>query len=84
MAAEKALIQARKGKPSLEAAQRIDMLLAQLEAGGEWQRTLLSLKLLEQLRSPPARELLRALAGGDPESRLTREANAALQRLGRD
>ena len=38
---------------------------------------------LEHARGAEARRLLRALAGGIPEARLTREAKSALERLGR-
>ncbi len=81
LAAEKALRQAARNKPSLEAGRRIDMLLDDLDSGADWQRTLTALKLLEELRTATAREFLQSLAKGDPDSRLTREANALLQRV---
>jgi hypothetical protein len=37
--------------------------------------------VLEQINTPQARDLLEALAKGSPAARLTREAQAALQRL---
>jgi hypothetical protein len=40
-----------------------------------------ALEALEQIRSPEARKLLERLAAGAPEARLTREAQAALERL---
>ncbi|HTU18889.1 MAG TPA: hypothetical protein VMG10_12590 [Gemmataceae bacterium] len=40
-----------------------------------------ALEVLEQLGTPEARGLLRRLADGAPEARLTREARAVLQRL---
>jgi WD40 repeat protein len=80
LAAEKALRQAAKNKPSLETSQRIDKLLAELDSGAEWQQTLTALKLLEDLPAAGARELLEGLAKGDPDSRLTRETSAILQR----
>jgi len=79
-AAEKALRQAAGNKPSVEAGRRIDMLLADLDSGADWQRALTALKLLEELPAATARELLQSLSKGDPDSRLTREAKALLQR----
>jgi WD40 repeat protein len=78
LAAEKALLRAARNKPSPEAAKRIDRLLA--DAGADWQRTLTALKLLEELPPAMARELLQTLAKGDPDSRLTHEADRMLQR----
>jgi WD40 repeat protein len=80
MAAEKALRQTAKNKPSLEAARRIDQLLADLDRGADWQSTLIALKLLEESPFAKARELLQSLTMGDADSRLTREAGAILQR----
>jgi hypothetical protein len=40
-------------------------------------------EVLEHCGTPAARQLLRALAGGAPAARLTREARVALQRLAR-
>jgi hypothetical protein len=37
--------------------------------------------VLEDVGTAPARRILEALAGGEPEARLTREAKAALRRL---
>ncbi len=81
LTAEKALLQAARNKPSLEVAKRTDQLLADLDTGADWQRTQTALKLLEELPPTTIRELLQSLAKGDPDSRLTREANAMLQRV---
>ena len=40
-----------------------------------------SVEVIEHLGTAPARQLLRELAKGMPEARLTREAKAALARL---
>jgi WD40 repeat protein len=79
LAAEKALRQAAKNKPSAEASRRIDKLLADLD--GVWVQTLVALKLLEELPPASARPLLENMIKGDPDSRLTREASVLLQRL---
>jgi hypothetical protein len=46
-------------------------------------RRLRAVEVLEHLDTEQARQLLRTLAGGSPEVRLTREAGAALDRLTR-
>jgi WD40 repeat protein len=79
LAAEKALRQAAKNKPSLEAERRIAKLLTDLD--DIWAQSLVALKLLEELPPASARPLLESLIKGAPDSRLTREANAVLQRL---
>jgi hypothetical protein len=48
---------------------------------GEWLRAIRAVAVLEHIGTPEAHELLQSLAGGTPESRLTREAKASLQRL---
>jgi hypothetical protein len=48
----------------------------------DWQRSR-ALEALERAGSPDAVRLVRALAGGEPEARQTKEARAALQRLQR-
>jgi WD40 repeat protein len=80
LAAEKALLQAAGNKPSPEASRRIDRLLSEVDTGADWRRTQTALRLLEELPTTGARKLLQSLAKGDPDSRLTREANAILQR----
>lgn len=42
-----------------------------------------SVQVLERIGTPEARELLAELAKGQPEARLTQEAQAALQHLKR-
>jgi hypothetical protein len=83
--ARPALERALKGRPSLEALRRVQGLLDRLRQApsGEQVRLLRSVELLEYLGTPEARSLLQALAGGAAEARLTQEARASLERLGR-
>jgi RNA polymerase sigma factor (sigma-70 family) len=83
--AEPALRAALKTNRSLEARQRIERLLQTLEQV----TTLREMRALEALErtavqgSRPAHELLRTLAGGAPDARLTREAVHCLERANR-
>jgi hypothetical protein len=85
--AETALQQALKGSPNLEVRQRINGLLARCTETAvpapERLRVLRSLEVLEGIGSAEAQRVLESLAGGAPESRLTREAAAAARRLAR-
>jgi hypothetical protein len=56
--------------------------LDQAVPAGERLRTLRAVEALELIGTPQSREVLRHLAGGAPEARLTREAEASLRRLG--
>ena len=67
---------------SLEARQRIEQLLEQVTvAGPEGLRVLRAIEVLEQIGTPEARQLLKTLAEGAPESLLTRGAAASWRRL---
>ncbi len=82
--AEPALRRALKTSLPLEQHLRVKRLLRKLEVwSSEQLRGLRATTVLETVASPEARELLRALAMGAPEARLTREAKATLQRLSR-
>ena len=81
-AAESAVRQALAGKPSEEVRRRLEQLLERLEGVEELRRSR-ALEVLEQSDSPESRRLLTALARGAPEARLTRAAQAALDRMGR-
>jgi RNA polymerase sigma factor (sigma-70 family) len=81
-AAEPALRQALASKPSEEVRRRLEQLLGRLE-GAEELRRARALEVLEQADSPETRRVLTALAQGAPQARLTRAAQAALDRLGR-
>jgi WD40 repeat protein len=73
-------------KVSLELRRRVEALLETLEnqpLSGEPLRSLRALMALEYAGTAAARQLLRALADGAPEARLTQEAKASLDRLAR-
>jgi RNA polymerase sigma factor (sigma-70 family) len=73
-------------KPSAEARRRIEWLVMKLRRrppSASVLRAVRATELLEHLDLPEATALLRALARGAPDSRLTREAKAALERLRR-
>jgi hypothetical protein len=81
-----ALRQALAKSPSLERSLRAEALLDKLRwpvTQPELLRATRAVAVLEDIATPDARSLLRTLAGGAPEARLTREAQAALQRLAR-
>ncbi len=81
-----ALQEALKRKPSLETHRRIEALLKRLRppiTDGETLRALRAVAVLEDIGTPESRTILEALAKGATEARLTNEAKAALQRLGR-
>ena len=74
-----------ESNPSLETRRRIQLLLTRLSQrplSGEVLRTLRALEVLEQAGAEGQR-LLRDLAGGIEEARLTREARLSLKRLAR-
>jgi hypothetical protein len=77
------LTQELKGHPSLEMRRRIEELLKVLErpASGETLRTLRAMAVLEYTGTAEAQQILKTLAQGMPEARVTREAKASLQRL---
>lgn len=74
-----ALRRALEGGPSLELRRRIEQIREKLD--GQLMRLRRMAFVLEQLGSPPARELLTAIASRKLDDRLTREAHAAVQRL---
>jgi len=79
-----ALRRAFTGAPSPEARRRIGHLLedlAEVSPGPGQLASLRALEVLELISSADARALLKALAAGLPEARLTREAQATLVRL---
>jgi RNA polymerase sigma factor (sigma-70 family) len=85
--AQPALQEALKKKPSLELRRRAEELLGRLtsreEPSAEGLRQLRTVEVLEGIGTTEARGLLEKLAQGAPGARLTRDAKAALQRLGR-
>ena len=80
-----ALRQALAKPASLEFRRRLEQLLGKLEGvpDADQRRKLRAVAVLELAGTAAARELLAALSGGAPEARLTRESQAALQRLGK-
>jgi hypothetical protein len=84
--AEAELRKALEGNPTAEVRQRVGNLLERLSPQAEVPERLRqarALEVLEGTATPEARALLEALAKGAPSARLTREAKAALERLGR-
>jgi hypothetical protein len=83
--ADDAVREALRGHPSPEARRRLEALLAAPRPGRvpEVRRHLRAVRLLEMVGTPEARQVLKKLAEGVPEARVTREARAALERLAR-
>jgi WD40 repeat protein len=84
--AEPALRQALAVQPSLEALRRVQRLLDKLAGGAplsaDQVRLVRAVEVLEQVATPAARQVLTTLAGGAAGALPTREAQAALERLG--
>jgi WD40 repeat protein len=68
-----------RGNPSAEVRARIGTLIERI--GPERWRPLRAVEALEHIGSPEAQEVLKTLATGAPEARLTQEAKASLDRL---
>jgi WD40 repeat protein len=84
--AEPALREALVMRSSLEFQRRVEGLLRKLEGPvtvRETLRSLRALEVLEDIGTPAARKLLQTLASGAPAARVTREAQASLERLNR-
>jgi hypothetical protein len=82
--AEPALEKALTANPSLEVRQQIESLLELLDKNrwpGMPLETWRALAVLERIGNDDARQVLTGLSEGDPDSRLTQEAGAALERL---
>ena len=76
------LRRALEKQPSLELRRRVKELLDGLnQLPAEQVRGIRAVEVLEHTGSSEARQVLRSLAQGAPEARLTREAKASLQRL---
>lgn len=72
------------GSPSAELRQRVVKLLRAIDspaASGETLRAVRAVEVLEVINSPDARAVLRRLAAGPAEDRMTQTAQAALARL---
>jgi WD40 repeat protein len=82
--AEPALREALKRSPSTEKQRRLERLLEQLRIAPlstEQLRALRAVAVLETIGSTEARHILREVANGVPQARLTQEARASLKRL---
>jgi WD40 repeat protein len=85
-AAQAALLRALKGNPTPEVRRRVELLLSKLEetaVPADLLRPLRALEILERIGTAEARQVLAALAEGDPGAALTQQAQAALERLQR-
>jgi WD40 repeat protein len=72
------------GRPSLEVRKRVEQVLEKALAPNPRRlRQSRALEALERMGSDGARRLIEALAKGDPDARLTRDARAALLRMRR-
>ena len=83
--AQPALQKVLDSQLSLETRQRVERILEKLTGQApppEVLRNIRAVQLLEQMASPEAKQLLQALAKGAPGDKLTRQAEAALKRLG--
>jgi WD40 repeat protein len=79
---EPALRQALEAKPSLEMRRRIEMVLEKTAGwSGERLRALRALEAIEHMNTPEARQLVEALANGEPHAWLSGEARAIRRRL---
>jgi RNA polymerase sigma factor (sigma-70 family) len=84
---EPALRKALAGKPSLEARRRLEGLLNRLKGASppaETVRQIRAVEVLESIGDLEARRVLKKLAAGPPQWRLTQEARAAMRRLPRN
>jgi RNA polymerase sigma factor (sigma-70 family) len=82
--AEPALRKALQNPPSLETRRRVEELLETLRrpvASGQKLQGLRAVQVLEHIGTPEAQQILKTLATGAPEARLTQEAKATLARL---
>ncbi len=84
-AAEPALREALKKSTSLERQRRLEQLLAKIEdAHRRHLQEVRAIAVLEQIASDEAREVLKAVASGDPQAPLTIAAQAARKRMSRE
>jgi hypothetical protein len=75
-----ALKKAQAESTSAEVRRRVEQLLAK-QQNSSHVREVRAVEVLEHIATPEARQILRKLADGVPEARLTREAKAALEWL---
>jgi hypothetical protein len=81
---ESVLRQALEGKPAAETTRRLRDLIQKAQGWPPQRlREFRAVEVLERIGSQEARQLLKTLAEGAPEARLTQEAKASLERLTR-
>jgi sugar lactone lactonase YvrE len=81
---ESALRDVLNKRLSAEAKRRVTHLLSLAIQSGpptEQLRVLRSIEILERIANDDAKELLRSIARGDPESRISQDCNKSLQRI---
>jgi hypothetical protein len=73
------------GKPTLDLKNRVEELLkrSQMAPVGDRLRGVRAVEVLSRISTPAARQALTELADGAPDAWLTREARAAMERLGK-
>jgi RNA polymerase sigma factor (sigma-70 family) len=79
-----ALRRALAGNPSLEVRRRIERILeatADEDASPAQRRSLVAVEILAEIGTPQAREVIRTIAAGAPNARLTQAGRDALERL---
>ncbi len=83
--AEPALRKALAGRSSAEVGRRVRKLLGRLASGlsPDLLRAVRAVEVLEHIGTPEAQDVLKSLAQGAPQARLTQEAKASLERLAR-
>jgi len=84
--AQPALKAALDAKPALEVAKRIDGLLGKLGgtlSGGDKLRAIRAMEALELIGTAEAVEVLKGVAAGAPEARVTQDAQGSIDRLQR-
>jgi RNA polymerase sigma factor (sigma-70 family) len=73
---------AARPQSSLEFRQRVNQIIDDLQVpSGDRLREIRAVEVLEQIGTPEAQEVLKSLATGAPEARLTQEAKVALEHL---
>jgi WD40 repeat protein len=81
---EPAVKKALEDRPTLEARRRLNQVLDRIQRGiptGTMIQSPRAIEVLERIDTDEARTLLKSLAGGVPEARLSQEAKSALERL---
>jgi len=82
---EAPLNRALSGRPSSEVRRRLEAMLAapRVIRSPNKVRELRAITILEQIGTPEAKKVVETLAKGAPEARLTQEAKASAERMGK-